>query len=111
MSVTSAFSNTAVVLAEPPPTPAAPSQLRLGTVSTTFVIMTWTDNANNEQGFYVERSTNGGQTWTRIGQTTANSTLFRNNGVARRTTYQYRVQAFNANGVSAFSNTLTVTIP
>jgi FtsP/CotA-like multicopper oxidase with cupredoxin domain len=87
----------------------APTNLRATTISTTFVILSWTDNANNELGFYVERSTNNGQTWTRVGQTAANSTVYRNTGLTRGATYLYRVQARNAAGVSAYSNTLSVT--
>lgn len=107
----SAYSNTATVTT--PQALAAPTNLRLaqlaGTGNRQFAVLSWTDNANNEQGFYLERSANNGATWTRVGQTAANTTSFRNSNLASRTTYLYRVQAFNATGVSAFSNTLTVT--
>jgi FtsP/CotA-like multicopper oxidase with cupredoxin domain len=89
--------------------PVAPTNLKATTIGTNYVILSWTDNANNEQGFYIERSTNGGTTWTRVGQTVANSTTYRNNGLTTKTPYLFRVQAFNANGVSAFTNTLAVT--
>ncbi len=104
-STYTAGSNTITVA--PPPT--APTGLRATVVSTTFAILSWTDTALNESGFYVERSADNGVTWTRVGQTRANSTTFRNLPLTRGTPYQYRVQAYNANGVSAFSNTLPVT--
>jgi spore coat protein A len=100
-----AGSNTITVA--PPPT--APTGLRATIISTTFVILSWTDTSLNESGFYVERSADNGVTWVRVGQTKANSTTFRNLPLTRGTAYQYRVQAFNANGGSAFSNTLPVT--
>ncbi len=101
-----AWSNTATVTT-PGLTPAAPTSLRAMLTSTSFVIMSWRDNSTTEQGFYVERLNNG--TWTRIAQTAVNSTTYRNLGLTRRTTYSYRVQAYNANGVSGYSNVLTVT--
>jgi hypothetical protein len=88
---------------------AAPTNLRAPVITTNYVILAWNDNSNNEQGFYVEQSANGGTTWTRVGQTVANSISFRPTGLTTKTTYLYRVQAFNTNGLSNYSNTLTVT--
>ncbi|MEI8353057.1 MAG: putative Ig domain-containing protein, partial [Lentisphaerota bacterium] len=45
-----------------PTPPSAPTSLQLSLRTTSYVIMTWQDNANNEQGFTVERSINGGTT-------------------------------------------------
>jgi FtsP/CotA-like multicopper oxidase with cupredoxin domain len=101
-------SNTATV-SPTPVTIVAPANLRAATIATNYVILTWTDRSNNELGFYIERSANNGTTWTRVGQTAANATTFRDNGLTTRTTYQYRVQAFNGSGTSAYSNVLTVT--
>jgi len=89
--------------------PAAPSNLRASSISTNFVILSWNDNSNNEQGFYVQRSINGGVTWTTVAQTAANSSTYRDNALVSKSTYQYRVQAFNTAGGSAYSNVLTVT--
>ena len=91
------------------PLPAAPTNLRASLIAANYVILAWNDNAYNELGFYIERSANGGVTWTRVGQATANSTQFRNTGLIARTIYLYRVQAVNAFGFSGFSNTLTIT--
>jgi FtsP/CotA-like multicopper oxidase with cupredoxin domain len=91
------------------PLPAAPTNVRALLIAVNYVILAWNDNSYNESGFYIERSANGGVTWTRVGQATANSTQFRHTGLTTRTTYLYRVQAVNTFGVSGFSNTLTIT--
>ncbi|OGW28615.1 MAG: hypothetical protein A2X59_10225 [Nitrospirae bacterium GWC2_42_7] len=88
--------------------PAAPINLVKGSIAKTSISMSWTDKSNNEQGFYVERSTNGGSTWTRIGQTAANTVTYTNSGLTSKTSYKYRVQAYNVGGVSLYSNVLTV---
>ena len=89
--------------------PAAPTNLSLSLRAANYVIIAWKDNSNNELGFYVERSTNGGVTWTQIAQTAANSVTYRNTGLTTKTTYLYRVRAFNAAGVSGYSGVLSVT--
>ncbi|HET8825966.1 MAG TPA: choice-of-anchor D domain-containing protein [Terriglobales bacterium] len=88
------------------PPPVAPSNLTatLGGVNT--IALRWSDRSNNEAGFYVERSNNN-VTWLRMAKLPANTTAYTNTGLARRTTYWYRVQAFNSSGVSTYSNTAT----
>jgi hypothetical protein len=66
--------------------------------SSTSVSLTWQDNSNNETGFLVERSTNGGRSWTQIGQVCANVTSFTDTSVTKNKTYCYRVRAYNAGG-------------
>lgn len=89
----------------PPPPPAtvsAPSSLT-AVVNSRQVTLTWADNANNEEGFYIERSTAG--TWSRVGQVGANVRTFQQ--LLTRGTYDYRVQAFSTalNLTSGYSNT------
>ena len=71
--------------------------------------MSWLDNADNEQGFYIERSDDGGTSWTQTGTTGADIKTYTEQGLTTMTTYWYRVQAYNAVGVSDYSNTITVT--
>ncbi len=87
--------------------PVAPANLA-ATAGTGFAVLTWTDSSSNEAGFYVERTPNGSNTWARIGTVAANVATYRNTVVAGR--YQYRVQAFNAAGTSAYSNTVTIRV-
>jgi hypothetical protein len=91
--------------------PRAPSNLQATAVSRTQVNLTWTDNSSNETGFKIQRSSDGGSTWTQIGTVGADVTSYSDTTVRRRTTYEYRVAAYNAAGTSAWSNVATVTTP
>jgi titin len=97
----STWSNIASALT-PGRLPLAPSGLVVTSPSATSARLAWLDNANNEQGYYVERSTNGGATFARIATLPANTRLYTNFGVIAGT--QYRVQAYNAYGRSTYSN-------
>jgi hypothetical protein len=90
--------------------PVAPSNLTatIKTKPSTQIVLNWTDRSNNETGFYVERSTNGGLTWTRQAQLSANSTTYNDTNVVSGTTYVYRVIAFNAQGLSPASNAVQI---
>jgi len=85
----------------------APTNLT-GTAGKGFAKLTWSDNSNNETGFYVERAVSGSNNFARIGNVAANVKTFTDN--AARGNYVYRVQAFSGNGVSAYSNTVTVRV-
>ena len=89
--------------------PAAPTNLQMTKRTATTITIAWNDNSKNELGFYVERSTDGGATWTRIAQTATNVSNYQNTGLTTKTTYLYRVQAFNASGVSGYSNVKSIT--
>jgi hypothetical protein len=71
----------------------------------------WTDNSNNEQGFYVERAPSSTGVFTRIAQTAANATTYSGSGVPSGT-YLFRVQAFNLSTgkVSGYSNLVSVKV-
>ena len=40
----------------------------------------------------VERSSNGGATWTQVGSTEAGTTTYQDTGLAAGTTYSYRIR-------------------
>ncbi|HEY5914975.1 MAG TPA: ammonia-forming cytochrome c nitrite reductase subunit c552 [Verrucomicrobiae bacterium] len=84
--------------------PAAPSTLRVWSVTRNSITLTWRDNASNEDGSYVEHSTDGGSTWLRIAETAPGVTRYTDSGLKSRKTYRYRVQGFNFFGTSAYSN-------
>ena len=106
------FSPTATPAATPTPTPcqtpAAPTNLVATAISSSQIALSWTDNANNETGFQIQRSTNG-VNFTLIATLGANVTTYTDNGLTAATTYYYRVRAFNASGNSAASNVASAT--
>ncbi|RPJ32254.1 MAG: hypothetical protein EHM35_11630, partial [Planctomycetaceae bacterium] len=101
-----------VVITSSPPDPnqppAAPSNLT-AVQAGLQVNLAWTDNANNETGFVVERSDNGGA-FTVLASVGSDVTTYQDTAVVVGNTYDYRVAAVNANGQSAFSNPASVTI-
>ena len=87
--------------------PAAPTWLRVTTVSGSELKLTWQDNSNNESGFKVERKQGCCGPWTPLPDAPANSTgtaTYESTGLACGTTYAYHVWAFNAAGASAQTN-------
>jgi hypothetical protein len=87
----------------------APSSLQALGVFKYSVILSWKDNSASEKGFYIERSTDAGKTWTRAGRTAKNVTYYRDRFLTRSTKYWYRIQAFNTAGLSQYSNVASTT--
>ncbi len=86
--------------------PAAPSSLVCTAVTRTSVTIGWVDNATNETGFHVERSTNG-STWTRVATLGANVRSYNSTGLKSNTSYYFRVRAYSDTTSSAYTTTLT----
>jgi fibronectin type 3 domain-containing protein len=105
----SGYSNVANATTLPNP-PAAPSVLAATAVSSTQINLTWTDNASNEDGFKIERSTDG-SSFSQIATAGADASTYSDTGLAPAAPYYYRVRAFNAGGNSAYSNTTNATTP
>jgi titin len=82
-------------------TPAAPSGMTSSPSSATSMTVNWTDNSNNETGFYLYR--NGVQIRTLGANVVSNS----DTGLTCGTSYSYYVVAYNAGGNSTASNTTT----
>ncbi|MBI1762620.1 MAG: fibronectin type III domain-containing protein [Acidobacteria bacterium] len=88
--------------------PSAPSSLTATAVSNSQINLTWVDNANNETGFQLERSTDN-TTWAALGSVAANIQAYSDTGLSASTTYYYRARAFNGSGNSAYSNAVNAT--
>jgi hypothetical protein len=84
--------------------PPSPSGLTASTVSSSQIHLAWVDNANNEDGFKIERSTNG-STWSEIGTVGRNVVSYSATGLSANKTYYFRVRAFNVLGNSGYSPT------
>jgi len=91
--------------------PDAPSNLAATSPGPAQVNLTWADNSLTETGFTLQRADNAGFTLNPVSiNLPANSTAYTDTGVSGGRTYFYRVLSFNANGVSSWSNTATVTV-
>ena len=96
-------STTQSILVSPaPPVVVNPPTNLAGSVSGQNVSLTWTDNSNNEDGFYVERSVKGTGVFAQVGQTGAGVAGF--SQTVSRGTYLYRVRAFKGTTMSGYSN-------
>ena len=78
--------------------PAAPSALTATALSSTDLRINWTDNANNETQFKIERKTGAGGTYAQIATVNANVTIYTNTGLSPSTQYYFRVRANNSGG-------------
>jgi photosystem II stability/assembly factor-like uncharacterized protein len=86
---------------------AAPSGLAGLPRSQSVIHLTWFDNSEGERGFEVERKPPGGK-FRRVGRAAANARSFDDRGLAANTTYVYRVRAYAAERVSAYSPSVKV---
>jgi hypothetical protein len=95
--------------APPPPPPAsslqAPTNLVAATVSATEIRLTWTDNADNEANYLIEKISSG--VFKQFKMTGANITSVKLTGLAPGTQYTFRVRAATATEYSEYSNTAT----
>ncbi len=97
----SSYSNTATATTPPVATaPAAPTNLTATAQSSTSVRLVWSDNANDETGFKIERSTSAASGFTQVAAAAANVVSYTDTGRAAQTTYFYRIRATTSQGVA-----------
>lgn len=90
--------------------PAGPDGAPSGLTATAFdddrIDLEWTDGSTNEDGFSIERSPNGTDSWAEIDTVAANETTYSDTGLTEYTNYWYRVRAFTTGPTySDYSNT------
>lgn len=73
----------------------APGNLAATAVSSSQIDLTWTDNADGETGFKIDRALSLSGPWTQIGTSSANATSYSDTGLNPVTIYYYRVFAYN----------------
>ncbi len=95
---------------EPPQPPAAPSSLTATGISPSQIHLGWTDNADDETGFRVERSPDL-VNWSVLATLAIDATGFDDVGLNAGATWHYRVFAFNTEGDSPSSDTASATTP
>jgi autotransporter-associated beta strand protein len=105
----SPVSSTVHVTTQAAQPPAMPGGLAAAGVATNQINLTWIDNSTNEDGFNLERSTNGGN-YSSLALLPAGVTNYSDTGLAAGTAYYYRVQSFRSCwGNSAFTAPATAT--
>lgn len=92
------------------PLPADPTGLTATASACDQIDLFWTDNADNETSFKIERSTDG-SVFSEIDSVGAGVTTYNDTTVVELTTYWYRVRASNSCGDSGYSNTGNDTTP
>lgn len=89
-------------------TPAAPTALKASTVKSDRIVIRWEDNADNELGYYIERSDEGAE-YKQIAEADIDSYYYTDDDVSPSTSYKYRIRAFNNAGISEYSNEIDAT--
>src|SRR5207237_1342305 len=86
-----------------------PTGLSATAVSSSQISLSWTAPNNGGSaitGYKVERSTDGGATWsTLVANTGSTATTYSDTGLAHTTTYTYRVSGINSVGTGSPSRT------
>jgi hypothetical protein len=81
--------------------PDAPASLITTNQTTSSITLNWQDRSINEKGFKLYRSSDAGANYSLIASLATNVTAYTDNSLSPGTTYYYKVEAFNDNGISA----------
>lgn len=84
--------------------PEAPDGLVASAASSTSIKLSWADHADNETGFEIERSADGGSNFVYLASVSANTTSYTDLVLVSGTRYDYRVRAKGKDGYSEYSN-------
>ena len=90
---------------------SAPTNLASDVNQINKVILTWTDNSNNESGFKLERTGADGNTFSLLVSLHSDTTSFLDSTVQEGKTYKYRIKAYNQNVESLYSNESIILTP
>lgn len=88
--------------------PLGPSDLKIVQVFEKDVVLEWKDNADNEEGYKLERRKATDSKFMIAKELPRDMSAYRDEGLEPGTVYFYRVFAFNASGSSNTSNTVEV---
>ena len=89
--------------------PSSPALLQVTLISSTEINLVWADNSNNENGFGIECKKEPNGTYSQVGKVGTNITTYQDKGLLSRTTYYYRIYAYNLGGNSEYSNEVSAT--
>jgi hypothetical protein len=94
---------TATTPTGPPPAPAlsSPSALSAKAISSTQINLSWVDSTTGEDGFAIERSTDG-TNFAQITTVPAGSISYNNTLLTANTKYWYRIRAYKGAGTFSY---------
>ena len=83
--------------------PPAPTTVVADGTGTDMIDLTWTDNSAGSAAFEIQRRVAPSASWETAGTTPAGITGYTDTGLIANTTYDYRVRAYAASGISAWA--------
>ncbi|MBI4864666.1 MAG: fibronectin type III domain-containing protein, partial [Candidatus Riflebacteria bacterium] len=89
--------------------PQAPSGLAALSRASSRVDLSWQDNSIVEDGFQIERKTGSDGTYAVVATVPSDTVGFGDTGLSAKTTYTYRVRAYNTAGSSAYTPEVSAT--
>ncbi|MDP8239089.1 MAG: hypothetical protein P9X24_08365 [Candidatus Hatepunaea meridiana] len=92
-------------------TPLRPTDLFATALNPFQVRLLWSDNANNELGYIIERSSSQEDDWAFIDTLDENIVRYYDSDLTSNTRYWYRICAYNQEGNSPFSDIADVMTP
>jgi hypothetical protein len=98
----------------PPPiavAPAAPTNLSANATSSRRIQLRWTNNSSTQTAISIERCTAPCTNFAEIARVAGTATSVINSGLASRTSYSYRVRAYNGTVPSPYSASVTARTP
>jgi hypothetical protein len=91
----------------PAAAPAAPTNLSASVLSSSQIRLQWTNNSSTRTAISIERCTTPCKNFSEIARVAGSATSVIDSGLASRTSYSYRVRAYNGTGWSPYSSTVT----
>ena len=89
--------------------PLPPSNLQLASITADSIELSWTDNANNEDGYELQRTAGSGGSYAEIELLDPDTTGYTDSSFSGASAYHYRLRSQNAAGASAWLD-LTVDV-
>jgi hypothetical protein len=99
------------IMTTPVGIPAAPTSLNAAAITYGIIDLSWHDNANNETGYTLQRTTDTTASWANAAILPANTTSDSDSELVDGTKYFYRLFASNSAGNSGFSNVTSAITP